>query len=345
MNVKILFYAVAFLSLSWGRFSYAQDTLPEYTQARRFAPSNAEHLLFSYTLTPNYFRNSGKFWYEYKTSEGTRWYVVNPDARKKQDLFDRDELAARISEMTKESFTGQQLPIQDLRLGDDDRTFTFSIKGISAEYYFSYDYEADRLTPITKEAIPQKIRWANISPDKKRVIFAKDLNLYCMSYEDYEKLRKNPEDETVSEIALTTDGVKDFGFGMPRTFLNTDTICDHKRKYVMGNWSPDGRYFAATLMDQRSVKDLWVINSIAKPRPTLETYKYQMPGESGSPVAHLYLFDLENGGKRKEIRVECFKDQMINLASKPDKENAGFPSKSIWLGDNRTFYLTRVSRI
>ena len=49
MNVKTLFYAVAFLSLSWASFTYAQDVLPEYTQARRFAPSNAEQLLFSYT--------------------------------------------------------------------------------------------------------------------------------------------------------------------------------------------------------------------------------------------------------------------------------------------------------
>lgn len=48
MNVKTLFYAVAFLSLSWVPFTYAQDVLPEYTQARRFAPSNAEQLLFLY---------------------------------------------------------------------------------------------------------------------------------------------------------------------------------------------------------------------------------------------------------------------------------------------------------
>ena len=106
----------------------------------------------------------------------------------------------------------------------------------------------------------------------------------------------------------------------------------------MGNWSPDGRYFVATLSDQREVQDLWVINSIAKPRPTLETYKYQMPGEAGSPIVHLYLFDLENAGKRKEIRVDCFKDQIINLASKPDKERTGLTRNSIWLGDNQTFY-------
>ena len=87
MNVKTLFYAVAFLSLSWVPFTYAQDVLPEYTQARRFAPSNAEQLLFSYTLTPNYFNNSDKFWYEYKTSEGTNWYLVDPNSRNKRLLF------------------------------------------------------------------------------------------------------------------------------------------------------------------------------------------------------------------------------------------------------------------
>ena len=38
------------------------------------------------------------------------------------------------------------------------------------------------------------------------------------------------------------------------------------------------------------------------------------------------------------------KDQIINLASKPDKERTGLTRNSIWLGDNQTFYLTRVSR-
>jgi dipeptidyl-peptidase-4 len=44
-------------------------------------------------------------------------------------------------------------------------------------------------------------------------------------------------------------------------------------------WSPDSKYFVVDVTDNRRVKDLWVINSIAEPRPTLETYKYWMPGE------------------------------------------------------------------
>ena len=184
------------------------------------------------------------------------------------------------------------------------------------------------------------LRWGNVSPNKEYVVFAKDLNLYYMSHSDYERLKKDPKDSTAVEVALTTDGVVDFAFGMPRNRMNADSLYDHKRKQVRGVWSPDGRYFAATLTDFRQVKDLWVINSVANPRPTLETYKYQMPGEAGAPVTHLYLFDLAQKN-RKEIRTEAFKDQDINLGAKP-RDNAQSPST--WLGGDGKFFLTRVSR-
>ncbi|MDR2809574.1 MAG: DPP IV N-terminal domain-containing protein [Tannerellaceae bacterium] len=339
MKAKILFYAAVCLALLQPTALSAQDILPEYTKARRFAPSNAEQLLFSYTLTPRYFKNSVKFWYEYKTSAGNKWYVVDPETAKKQSLFDLDELAAQITETVKDPFTAQQLPIANLKLGDDDRTFTFEIASAAKTFYFSYDYITRRLTETEKDKSSTE-RWANASPNKTRVVYAKDLNLYCMSYADYERLQANPKDSLVTEIALTTDGVEDFAFGMPRNRMSTDSLYDHKRKAVQGCWSPDGRYFAATLVDQRAVGDLWVVNSVAKPRPTLETYKYQLPGEAGSPVVHLYLFDLDSQS-RKAIKAECFKDQTLSLASKP-RDN--FTDPAVWLGNSNTFFLTRVSR-
>jgi hypothetical protein len=300
MKAKILFCVIVCLAIGRATVLPAQDVLPGYTQARRFAPSNAEQLLFSYTLSPHYFNNSSKFWYEYKTSDGARWYVVDPEAAKKQPLFDLDELAAQITETVKDPFTAQQLPLRNLKLEDDDHTFTFEITSSTAKtFYFSYDYPSRRLTE-TEENKASRERWGNVSPGKKHVLYAKDLNLYCITYADYERLQKNPKDSLVNETQLTTDGTEDFAFGMPRNRMNTDSLYDHKRKPVQGNWSPDGRYFAAILTDQRAVGNLWVVNSVAKPRPTLETYKYQLPGEAGSPVAHLYLFDLETRC-RKEL--------------------------------------------
>ena len=51
-----------------------------------------------------------------------------------------------------------------------------------------------------------------------------------MSREDYEKAKKNEKDSTIVEIQLTKDGVEDFGYGIPYSTLNTDTLCNGKRR-------------------------------------------------------------------------------------------------------------------
>lgn len=84
---------------------------------------------------------------------------------------------------------------------------------------------------------------------------------------------------------------------------------------------------------------------MATPRPTLETYKYQMPGEKEAPVSHLYLFDMSNDSY-KEINTQAFKDQTIRMAYRPrlHKQRDMKELPSIWLGDNNRFFVTRSSR-
>jgi dipeptidyl aminopeptidase/acylaminoacyl peptidase len=340
MKSKVLSFAIICLALVQGGLLPAQETLAGYTAARRFAPSNAEQLLFSYTVEPNYFANSAKFWYSYRTCEGTQWYVVDPDLARKQPLFDLDELAAQISVITLDPFTAQQLPIGNLTLGDDDRTFTFDIEASTHTFHFSYDYLTRHLNTLARGVEPASRKWGNISPDKRRVVFAKDLNLYWMTFADYEKALADPSDASIRETALTADGVDHFAFGIPHFRLSTDTLLDHRRRYVSGCWSPGGRYFTATLQDERPLRELWVIHSTAKPRPVLETYRYQMPGEEGGPNVHLFLFDLDRG-ERREIRTEGYKNQTLEIAYKP-RERAG--DASVWLGDDQTLLVTRLSR-
>ena len=49
----------------------------------------------------------------------------------------------------------------------------------------------------------------------------------------------------------------------------------------------------------RKVKDLWVINPLANPRPTLETYRYAMPGEENTPQSEIFVFDVEAKSRRQ----------------------------------------------
>ena len=340
----------------------AQERLPEYLQAEKFTQEKLGTMLFSTTVDPHWFQQGNNFWYQYKTSEGTFWYVVNPTARTKNLLFDREEMASQLTEIVQDPFEARQLPIRNLKAKEDGRTFTFEVtstrdakpkkgdkkakKGKKEVFYFSYDYPTRKLTHLKdKEEEPKRLMWGSISPDKKTVVYAKDMNLYKMSYEDYLKAKKNEKDSTIVEIQLTTDGQEDFGYGIPRNVLNTDTICNGKRRGVYGLWSPDSRHFVMTVSDNRAVKPLWVINVMAQPRPTLETYKYQMPGEKEAPIVHTYLFDMQNN-TRKEIKTAAYKDQTISIQYKPmeQKQRDMEERIAVWQGDNNRFFLNRSSR-
>ena len=96
--------------------------------AERFTASKLENMLFSTTVDPHWFLSGEKFWYSYKTGEGTRWYVVDPVARKREPLFDHDKLAAQLSEIMHDPFIAAQLPIQNLEVDKDGVTFTFEVR-------------------------------------------------------------------------------------------------------------------------------------------------------------------------------------------------------------------------
>ena len=352
----IVVLGLLFLTVKVG----AQQRLSEYLQAEKFTKEKLDHLLFSTLVDPHWFQQGNRFWFEYKTSEGTFWYVVDPSARSKQLLFDREELAAQLTEIVQDPFEARHLPIENLKAKEDGRTFTFQVtstrecpakddpkKKEKKVFYFSYDSSSRKLTHLVDAEEPLKdLTWGNVSPDGQTVVYAKDCNLYKMSIVDYEKLRKNEKDSTVVEIQLTTDGTEAFGYGIPYSMLNTDTLCNGKRRSVWGGcWSPDSKHFAVNVTDERAVKKLWVINSVAQPRPTLESYRYQMPGEMEAPVDYLFVFDMTNN-TRKQVKVDAYKHQTISLEYRPvqQKERDKEYRSAVWQGDNNRFFLTRSSR-
>ena len=362
MKIRILSLMLLGLALQ-AMPSVAQERLPEYLQAEKFTREKLNTMLFSTKVDPHWFPTGNDFWFEYKTSEGTSWYVVDPDARRKTPLFDRDELASQLTEIVHDPFEARHLPIQNLKVKEDGRTFTFEVtssqdkkpkkddkkKADTPEkevFYFSYDYPTRKLTLLTEEAKePKRLDWASVSPDGQTVVYAKDCNLYRMSIADYRKAQKDEKDSTIVEIQLTKDGSEHFGYGIPYSILNTDTLCNGKRRGVWGYWSPDSKHFVTVVTDERKVKDLWVINSTASPRPTLETYRYQMPGEMDAPEDHLYIFDMTTN-TRKEIRTAAWKNQTLMLENRPYqmKERDAEFIPDVWQGDNNRFFLTRSSR-
>lgn len=359
MRKELIIVLAVFLSVS----SNAQQA--NYALAARFSPKRLEKMIFSTEVDPHWLKNGDRFWYMYETSDRKKWYLVDAAKNTKTELFDTDKMAADISRIVKDPFDGQNLSLDSLEFVKNETAIQFTVKSSQevekkdtskkpAEskkepkiHYFEYNLQSATLVELTGENRPlRRKEWANPSPDQKVVLFSKKNNLYWMDSANYRKAQIKEEDSAIVEHQLTFDGIENFSYGGGRNETNVEKEKNKDaRKPVQVFWSPDSKYFSLVRTDNRKVKDLWVINSIAEPRPTLETYKYQMPGEKESPVRHLYLFNLTDTSRRM-VDVSAFKDQELAIWNRPMPRNTRDDKNraSVWYGTNQYFYMTRTSR-
>lgn len=371
---------IALIIVGAVQFSVAQQkpiTESNYELPARYTPDKMKTMVFSTLVDPHYLKKSPQFWYMYETPSGKNWYIVDPVKATKKLLLDPVKVAAQVTEIVRDPFDAEHLPIENIRFNDNETGFIFEITSsqdmtkeeleqakkdetvleIESDkksdkkkkvYYLSYDLASGKVSEVANYTKPKgKPSWASISPDGKTVLFTRDYNLYWMSGADLEKAKRNEKDSTIVEHQITTDGEEDFAWGGGGNKLNTEIEKRKgKRAGTYAIWSPDSKSFVIERTDSRKVGDLWVINNTATPRPTLESYKYQMPGEANSPIEYVYLFDNQTK-KSRMLDISAFKDQTVGVGRKPQqkkfRDDVTSPSPE-WLGDNTKFYLTRTSR-
>jgi len=331
---------------------------PNYELAERFSAKRIGQMVFSTSVRPVWFRNGDKFLYAWKTSDGTQYYIADPKAGKTEPVFDMDKLAMQITEIMRDPFDAKHLPISNISIDpENDGILKFDIKstkektdttgkatGEKLTYHFRYEIAGKKLTYDTADKKEKYPDWANVSPDGLTGVYMKNSNLFYMDTLNLRKAAEDPKDSTLVEHRITSDGYKDFCYGINNYSGNTET--DTTKRVFTSElvWSPDSRHIAVMRWDMAPLKDFWVINSLTQPRPTLETYKYQMPGEPG-PKGHLYVFSTSDWTSR-QVKINAFKDQDLimqpDVRTTDDQFDEFYGSR--WLGDNNGFYLTRMSR-
>ena len=103
-------------------------TKANYPLAARYSPQKLNKLVFSLTVEPHWLKKSDRFWYVYQTSEGKKWYIVDPAKAEKKPLFDNARLAAEISKVVGDPFDAQHLGLDSLRFIKDENTIRFEVK-------------------------------------------------------------------------------------------------------------------------------------------------------------------------------------------------------------------------
>lgn len=352
-----------------------------YELATRWTPPKVAKLVFDMNVTPHWLETGDRFWYSYETTHGRHFYLVDPLKKTKTPVWDNAKMAAMLTEITRNPYDAEHLPIRTIKFTHNDTVVEFEIqvdrdadingtqKVIAVQeqteqvttsqqpdpqgrgrgngpapnprmrtLYFEYVLATGKLTlPAEFTPEPRKPQWASMSPDEKWIVFARKYDLYMMDAASYALALKKADDPNIKEIRITKDG--EDGFSYARHISGTElqqmqqqqedgggrggrggggAVRDRAGRVppIQIHWSKDSKRFAVVRRDERKVADLWVINTVANPRPTLETYKYAMPGEANVPQSHLEVFEVASQA-RTEMKVDRFKDQTLQIFDAP----------------------------
>lgn len=240
--------------------------------------------------------------------------------------------------------------------------------------HFEYDLATARVTLLDNDPHEARLpRWAALSPDEKTVVFARRENLFMMDADNFAKALKKADDPTIVEVQLTTDGAEHYSYCRTARDIQNQREQEQQQREQQQEegggqqederdmadptgrmpainlvWSRDANKFALVRRDSRKVADLWVINALAQPRPTLETYRYAMPGEPNVPQSEIHVFD-RHSKQRVTVKEDRFPDQTVQIATAPQRNtiqrDPRRPLPAQWLGDGSDkLYFTRLSR-
>jgi dipeptidyl-peptidase 4 len=316
-------FLLGLLALGASPLAAQERVQANWPLAERFSTEALRPVLFTQSIAPRWIAETDSMWYSWKDRAGTRFMLVVPKTRTKRPLFDHVQFAADLSVLHRKPYEANSLPLTTLRFEEDGRSFTFMLDSVR----YSYSLQSAELRSLgrpTREELARERAQAggpggpnadfrNFSPDSTAFVFAREHNLFIV------------EVARGDTVQLTTDGERWYSFGARDTAQQQQRQQDDEDEQegeqrqarsrdprVRANvtWSPDSRAFYVVRNDSRKVSELFLVNALAEPRPSLLTYRYAMPGEEN--VAQSELFTYRRGETQlKPVPVSKWKDQRL----------------------------------
>lgn len=313
------------LACLWSLALHGQERA-NYKAADQFLVSNAGSLIYSKEVKPNYLPGSDRFWFSYKTSRGTDYYLVDPRKGKMEPLFDKRQLAAQISELTGKACDTANLSISPMFEEGKEGEFTFwaNQKQLRYDMKTGSCAEIPRQKPGNRPIKPHNplAMMYSISSDRAYVAFSKRHNVW---------LRKMDEPDSLAH-PLTTDGVKEFSY-------SDDEMSDSDRVFTTkARWLKGTHRLFVIREDNRGIRTLPVVSStmgqLRMVTPMSGSGKYTMPGDKRVPQYELSLIDAETGEVTVVLNEVCkpyFNDRNQSIAFiNDDTEFIWWSERSGW---------------
>ncbi len=313
--------------------------------ANKFTTQALQRVIYSTTLTPRWIGKTDSMWYNWRNGAGAGFYLVYPPTRTKRPLFDHVKLAAALAAAHHKPYEPNALPFTTLNFTKDHKAVRFTVDSTRYEWNLAAETIRNLGRPPRGDSLPPDEErgetgggfgggrggggggraggagptadFRNFSPDSTAFVFAMNHNLYLVEVGKPDTVR------------ITSDGVRNYSFGFRDTSTvqqqdNDDDDVDQQQgggrqggnrtrdPRVRPNvtWSPDSRAFFIQRNDARKVRELYLVNVLAEPRPALSSYTYAMPGEEN--VAQQELWAYRRGdAAAKQVPVKKWRDQRL----------------------------------
>jgi dipeptidyl-peptidase 4 len=283
----------------------------DYERAERFLSHNVDRLVLNETEPPTWLP-SGKFWYRTRTAQGHAYWLVDPRLNVRKPMFDHRQVALALANLPDGPDEQGDLQFDAIELSADEKSISFRIE--CRRWQCGTDGTGCRSLPeLTPDAV--------LSPDRMREVFIREHNLWVRDI------------SSGSERPLTTDGITDFGYATDsNSKRHTDRACVH--------WSPDSKRLATFQQDQRGVSEMHLV-SPQRGHPTLETWKYSMPGDAVIPTVHRVIIDVDVG---RVVRLQMPPDLVRSAAWFGLGQAHSGELEGQWSADSASFAFISIAR-
>jgi len=315
--------------------------------ANKFSTEAIRRATHSTSVQPHYIGKTDSLWYQWRDRDGATFYLVFPPAKVKKPLFDHVKLAAALAVAHHKPYDPNTLPFNTFNFTKDHKAIRFTVDTVRYEWNLAGEAIKSLGRPPRGGRLPDDEEreegrqqfggrgggggfgfgavpgrdFRNFSPDSTAFAFARDHNLYLVEVGKPDTLQ------------LTTDGELNYSFGFRDTTENRRQLQQLQQRRqqdeeqqqeeevdegagrdarVRANvtWSPDSKAFYVTRNDSRKVKELYLVNVLADPRPVMVEYGYSMPGEENVPQTELFTY--KRGAKAlTPVNVKKWKDQRL----------------------------------